>query len=373
MTMLLPRLGLHGGVRVKPLKGEGERIPDACAVVALANVKGNLISGSVVVSMLNSMKPRYNGLGAGFAVYGIYPDFESSYTLHLMFENVESKRGFEELLAKGFRVEYEEEIPTRSVIESHPILWRYFLKSYSGDAFKDRIFRLVMFVNSELDGVYVMSSGRNMAVFKGLGYPEDVAEFYRIGDYKGFAWLGHGRYPTNSPGWWGGSHPFNVLNTSIVHNGELSSYDVNRRYLEHKGYRCVFLTDSEILSYSLDYLLRVEGLGLQYACKVLAPPFWTELEDPGKEILRLLRLRYSDLLMNGPFSIAAVTEYGNRLYLLGLTDRVKLRPLIAAVSGDLFILSSEECGVRGSGFKPDRVWMLEAGIPVYVGIDTVEA
>ena len=46
------------------------------------------------------------------------------------------------------------------------------------------------------------------------------------------------RYPTNTPGWWGGAHPFAMLEYSIVHNGEISSYDANRRYIEMFGYQC---------------------------------------------------------------------------------------------------------------------------------------
>ena len=59
-----------------------------------------------------------------------------------------------------------------------------------------------------------------MGVFKAVGYPEDVGEFYRLDEYSGYCWTAHGRYPTNTPGWWGGAHPFAMLDTSIVHNGE---------------------------------------------------------------------------------------------------------------------------------------------------------
>ncbi len=74
-----------------------------------------------------------------------------------------------------------------------------------------------------------------MGVFKAVGYPEDVGEFYRLDDYEGYSWTVHGRYPTNTPpGWWGGgAHPFSLLDYSVVHNGgEISSYDANRRFIE---------------------------------------------------------------------------------------------------------------------------------------------
>ena len=93
-----------------------------------------------------------------------------------------------------------------------------------------------------------------MGVFKAVGYPEDVGKFYRLEEYAGYAWTAHGRYPTNTPGWWGGAHPFALLDYTIVHNGEISSYDANRRYIEMYGYKCNLLTDTEVITYIIDFL-----------------------------------------------------------------------------------------------------------------------
>ena len=107
-----------------------------------------------------------------------------------------------------------------------------------------------------------------MGVFKAVGYPEDVGAFYRLEEYAGYCWTAHGRYPTNTPGWWGGAHPFSLLDLSVVHNGEISSYDANRRFIEMYGYKCTLLTDTEVITYILDFLtrknaahLRGDGLG----------------------------------------------------------------------------------------------------------------
>ena len=37
----------------------------------------------------------------------------------------------------------------------------------------------------EMTGAYVFSSGKNMGVFKAVGYPEDVGQFYRLEEYEG--------------------------------------------------------------------------------------------------------------------------------------------------------------------------------------------
>ena len=76
-----------------------------------------------------------------------------------------------------------------------------------------------------------------------------------------------------TPRWWGGAHPFTLLDYSIVHNGEISSYDANRRFIEMFGYKCTLQTDTEVITYIMDYLLRVQGLTLGEAASVIAAPF----------------------------------------------------------------------------------------------------
>ena len=61
--------------------------------------------------------------------------------------------------------------------------------------------RAVIKINDRISGAYVFSSGKNMGVFKAVGFPEDVGEFYRLEEYSGYSWTAHGRYPTNTPGW----------------------------------------------------------------------------------------------------------------------------------------------------------------------------
>ena len=86
-----------------------------------------------------------------------------------------------------------------------------------------------------------------------------MGRFYRLDEYAGYCWTAHGRYPTNTPGWWGGAHPFALLDYSVVHNGEISSYDANRRFIEMFGYKCTLQTDTEVITYIADYLLRRQG------------------------------------------------------------------------------------------------------------------
>ena len=96
--------------------------------------------------------------------------------------------------------------------------------------------RHVLEVNSRIDGAYIFSSGKNMGVFKARGIPRGRGAItYRLEEYQAYCWTAHGRYPTNTPGWWGGAHPFALLDIRVVHNGEISSYDANRRFIEMYG------------------------------------------------------------------------------------------------------------------------------------------
>ena len=75
---------------------------------------------------------------------------------------------------------------------------------------------------------------------------------------------------------------------------------------------------------------------------------------------RALRQTYSSLLINGPFTIVVAHE-GE---MIGLTDRIKLRPLTAAEKDDYLFLSSEEAAIRLVSPILDRVWSPRGGEPV---------
>jgi glutamate synthase domain-containing protein 1 len=220
-----------------------------------------------------------------------------------------------------------------------------------------------MTVNSTIPGALIFSSGINLGVFKAAGWPEDVADFYRIEDYKGYIWLAHNRYPTNTPGWWGGAHPFNLLDWAVVHNGEITSYGTNRRYVESNGYKCTMSTDTEVVAYLFDLLGRRHGLPSEMVVEAMAPPFWDEIDIlPEKEqkLKRTLRLTYGPALMNGPFAIVVATSKG----IVGFTDRIKLRPLVVGENGSRLYISSEESAIRVMDPDVKTIYMPRAGEPV---------
>ena len=339
-----------------------------CSIFGVMSLEGKRFNSEAPVKAISNMHDRSNGLGGGFAVYGIYPAFKDYYALHIMYLSKDAKEKTERALASSFNIIYDEEMQTKAAnVTDPPLMWRYFVepkKRRPKNLTEDEcVIQAVMRINTETGKAFVFSSGKDMGVFKGVGYPEDIAEYFCLEDYYGYLWSCHGRFPTNTPGWWGGAHPFNILDWTVVHNGELSSYGINRRYLEMYGYKCTLQTDTEVLAYAVDLLMRRQRLPIEVVSQILAAPFWLEIdsaEPKRRDVLRTLRQTYGSLLMNGPFSII-VAHHGE---MIGLTDRIKLRPLIAATRGEMLYLSSEEAAIRLVSPKLDKLWAPRGGEPV---------
>ena len=59
------------------MKLEGEvRIPSGCAIAALISTEGKRVTGEKIIESMKPMHDRSNGLGGGFAAYGIYPEYK---------------------------------------------------------------------------------------------------------------------------------------------------------------------------------------------------------------------------------------------------------------------------------------------------------
>lgn len=359
------------------MKMEGQiRIPSGCAISAVISKTGNKMSGEMITNSMKPMHDRSNGLGGGFAGYGIYPEYKKFYALHMFFNTRTTRKECEAFLKERFEIIQSERIPTRKIptITDEPIIWRYFvaplrsmLVSFQMDE-KEFVARTVMRINADMHGAYVFSSGKNMGTFKAVGFPEDVGIFYKLDEYEGYSWTAHGRYPTNTPGWWGGAHPFTLLDYSVVHNGEISSYDANRRFIEMFGYKCTLQTDTEVITYIMDYLLRIQKLTLGETASVIAAPFWStiaekkDLEDQKKHTY--LRTMFPNLLITGPFSIVLGFDGG----LMALNDRLKLRSMVVGEKDDKVFLASEEAAIRTMEPDAEKIWSPAGGEPVIVKV-----
>lgn len=350
-----------------------------CGIVGLISARKQLESGERIKKGIHLMNDRGNGLGAGYAAYGIYPDFKDYYALHIMGSSHQALEEAARFINSHFEVAHNRTIPLwDKTIRDHPFFHLFFVtpgisaeKRRPGEeSDDDYVVSKCMQLNKTIDGAYTCSNGKNLGVFKGVGTPLEIYDFFRLDEYAAYSWLAHNRFPTNTPGWWGGAHPFNILEFSIVHNGEISSYGINRRYLESFGYFCQLQTDSEAVAYLIDLLIRRHGLSISEATTVLAPPYWKSIEridDPDqKDLLIFLRTTYEQAMLNGPFAVLTAFEGG----MFSLTDNTKLRPMTAATHNGYTYFASEIASLYEMEEAVEDIITPRAGQPIIARFET---
>ena len=146
---------------------EGEvRIPSGCAISAAISRKGRLFTGEAMIKAMETMHERSNGLGGGFAAYGIYPEYKDYYAFHVFFTDREARKETEAFLKDRFEVVDSSVMATRTIpeITDVPLIWRYFLSPLRSIVEREMIgedeytVRAVTRINSTINGAYVFSS-----------------------------------------------------------------------------------------------------------------------------------------------------------------------------------------------------------------------
>ena len=133
------------------------------------------------------------------------------------------------------------------------------------------------------------------------------------------------------------------------------------------GYKCTLQTDTEVITYILDYLIRKQGLSLKEAASVIAAPFWNTIEsrpEDESEQLKYLRTVYSSLLITGPFSIVLGFSGG----MMAINDRLKLRTMVTAEKDDKVFIASEEAAIRVMEPNAENIYYPAGGEPVIVKV-----
>ena len=109
---------------------EGEvRIPSGCAISAVISREGRLTNGEAIIKSMVPMHERSNGLGGGFAAYGIYPEHKDEFALHIFFDDNTSRRECEAYIKEMFELVLAEDMPVQIIpeITDMPIIKRYFV------------------------------------------------------------------------------------------------------------------------------------------------------------------------------------------------------------------------------------------------------
>lgn len=147
------------------MKLEGQvRIPSGCAISAVISREGLRMDGTSIIQSMVPMHDRSNGLGGGFAAYGIYPDHRDEYAFHIFFDDNTTRRSCEALLRESFEMVDAQQMPIRIIpeITDIPHIWRYFLRPLNSVLArlqldeKEFVARTVMDINTSLKGAYVL-------------------------------------------------------------------------------------------------------------------------------------------------------------------------------------------------------------------------
>ena len=213
-----------------------------------------------------------------------------------------------------------------------------------------------LWISGKLGRVYYWS--KYLEVYKGVGYPDDVAKLYNIYNLEGDLWLAHTRQPTNSPGYypyW--SHPFSAGNVAVVHNGDISSFGSNMNFLRYYANVKSFVgTDSEVVALIFHHLMKREKLDLKKIALIIANPPISEVSIEEQKLL----YTYRGARLDGPYTLVIGVVANEDIYLIGIADRAKLRPVVLGEDENYYYVASEEAQIRW--ISPEaKVWTLKPG------------
>jgi len=234
---------------------------------------------------------------------------------------------------------------------------------------------------------FILCHGRDLLVFKIVGYAEQAAAYYRLEDLTAHVWISHQRYPTKGRIWHpGGAHPFIGVNEALVHNGDFANYHRVTEYLRQRNITPLFLTDTEVSVLLFDLWDRVYGYPLEVLLEALAPTTERDFDMLPSEKQALYRAIQQTHLHGSPdgpwfFIVARSKPDAQEWQLLGITDTSMLRPQVfalyesrgaVAAPAQIGLIASERQAINAclrslamedSRFQPlaDKYWVARGG------------
>ena len=250
------------------LQKEGQvRIPAGCAISGIFHKDGARENGTRIIDSIRTMHDRSNGLGGGFAGYGIYPEYADYYAFHVFFDTQAAKDECErEYLRTHFDIVNLSKIPDPSSmprITDEPMIWRYFVAPAADQARREparraRVRRTLRHPHQPHASTARTFSppARTWAYSRPVGFPEDVGEYYRLEEL---------RRRTR----WTCARPLSDQHARLVgrraslraagYHGRPQRRDLLLRrqpplYRDVRLLTATLLTDTEVITYMIDYL-----------------------------------------------------------------------------------------------------------------------
>jgi len=333
------------------------------------------VTGKNIFEPSVQMHNRGNGKGGGIGAVGFIPEtlgvsrkvLDEDYMLHIALLDAGVAQEIENTYIKPyFKIDKFEKLDTLDDYRSiglevrPPDIIRYFVRVKHDvldkfiadehftsldrrDAEDEFVYQNSFKINKQYYAslgekkAFVMSHGRNMMILKIVGYAENVVRYYKLDDFKAYAWLAHQRYPTRGRVWHpGGCHPFSALNEALVHNGDFANYQSVLEYLKQRNYYPLFLTDTEEAALLLDLWSRVYKYPLEYLIEALAPTSEMDfdmLPVQKQALYKAIQRHHVFSSPDGPwfFIIARNDVQNDQFQLIGITDTAMLRPQVFAL------------------------------------------
>ena len=333
------------------------------------------VTGKNIFEPSLQMHNRGNGKGGGIGAVGFIPEalgvsrkvLDEDYMLHIALLDASVAHEIENTYIKPyFKIDKFEKLDTLDDYRSiglevkPPDIMRYFVRVKNDvldkfmadehltsldrrDAEDEFVYQNSFKINKQYYAslgekkAFVMSHGRNMMILKIVGYAENVVRYYKLDDFKAYAWLAHQRYPTRGRVWHpGGCHPFSALNEALVHNGDFANYQSVLEYLKQRNYYPLFLTDTEEAALLLDLWSRVYKYPLEYLIEALAPTSEMDfdmLPAQKQALYKAIQTHHVFSSPDGPwfFIIARNDVQNDQFQLIGITDTAMLRPQVFAL------------------------------------------
>ena len=345
-----------------------------CGVVGLA--ASFPVAGRHLVPAARQMHNRGNGKGGGIAAAGLSAEqmgvseetLRDATLLQIAFLDPTSQKEVEAVFVtpafdvlEGYRVPTVDDYRDVPGLEMKPPdVWRYFvrakedvlgrfarendLESLPARRLEDEfVYQNTFRLNTQFyaslgdQRAFVLSHGRDLVVFKIVGYAEQSSGYYCLEDMAARVWISHQRYPTKGRVWHpGGAHPFIGLNEALVHNGDFANYHAVATYLRQRNIVPLFLTDTEVSVLLFDLLDRLYQYPLEATIEALAPTTerdFTKLPEEKQQLYRAIQASHIHASPDGPwfFIIARSQPDEQQWQLLGITDTSMLRPQVFAV------------------------------------------
>src|SRR5213594_2647554 len=399
---------------VQAVKAEDE---GGCGVVGLAATVP--VRGYHILCPVEQMHNRGNGKGGGVAAVGLVPEqmgvpvdiLKDRYLLQIAYLDEAARTEVEAEFVHpvfdvhtAYAVESIQDHASLGLEVKPPLVWRYFvrvkedvlasfvthrdLQSLDPRAAEDEfVYHNTYRLNAKFYAslgekrAFVLSHGRNMFVFKIVGFAEQCARYYKLEDVRAHVWIGHQRYPTKGRVWHpGGAHPFIGLDEALVHNGDFANYLSVVEYLKQRNIHPLFLTDTEVSVLLFDLLKRVYGYPLEYVIEAMAPTTerdFTMLPPEKQQLYRMIQAVHIHGSPDGPwFFIIGRNDRAEGAYqLIGITDTSMLRPQVFALQegeASIGLIASEKQAIDATlaslsaedpRFLPvaDRYWNARGG------------